>query len=323
MVPSVRHLIFELAKLQQELRDTLLGKQRYRALSPVAASRLQPYWIDLTFTLDDGSFRVFDPSGVPIRIYRDVGQRYNPTRIAGFALASWNAFLQKGERRYRDAFLRQANWFVKNVRVRGNALVWEYDFDWGFLRAPWISCMAQGEALSVLTRAFLLTGDRKYADTAEKAIRILCVQVEEGGVLGAYKDGSPCLEEYPHPYRQSHVLNGFIFALLGMYDFIALLNNKEYEPFFRECINSLARNLWRYDTGYWSRYDLMEDGINLSTFRYHDLHIAQLRALHYLTSVDVFDEFAIRWDGYRKRLSNRMRAFLGKVCYRIRHPVPR
>jgi len=292
-------------------------------VSPVTGCHLQPYWIDLTFTLHDGSFRVFDRSGVPIRIYRDVGQRYNPTRIAGFALANWNAFLQGRENSHRDAFLRQADWFVKNARARRDGLVWEYDFDWGHLRAPWISCMAQGEALSVLTRAFLLTGDHKYADTAEKAIKILCVRVEDGGVLGAYEDGSPCLEEYPHPDRQSHVLNGFIFALLGIYDFITLLCDKSYELFFRECINGLAQNLWRYDTGYWSRYDLAEDGINLSTVRYHDLHIAQLRALHCLTSVDVFCEFAARWAGYQKHLSNRLMALLGNIRYRVRHPAPR
>lgn len=320
----MRHPLAELKLVRRELRDALFGVSRYTAIHPTESQLLPPYWVDLVFTLHDGSFRHFDPSGVPVRVYRDAGLQYNPTRVAGFALASWNAYLQTGNSDHRGAFLRQADWFLENARPYGDAVAWEYDFDWaGHLRAPWISGMSQGEALSVLSRAFLLTENARYAETARRAVRMIPVRVAEGGVLGCYPDGSPCIEEYPDVEHESHVLNGFIFALLGLHDYVTFLEDHTFEPFFRECIGGLTRNLWRYDIGFWSRYDLAAGGVNVASFLYHDLHIALLTALYYLTSTEVFGEYADRWAVYRQCVVNRLRAFGRKVAYRLRNPAPR
>jgi len=315
----------EIKKIVREIRDVLFFYSRYRPVESGMGDLLQLFYIDLRFTLYDKSFEWFDSCGIPYRVYRDVGKQYNPTRVAGYAFANWNTLLESGEKRYKAAFLRQADWFVQTGTSRGDALVWEYNFDWGSqLKAPWISGMAQGEALSVLTRAYSLTKDSRYAETAEKAARIMRIPVSKGGVLSQYEDGAPCIEEYPCSQGQPlHVLNGLIYALFGLYDYLAVFEDSSYREFYQECIEALSRNLWRYDMGYWSRYDLASDGVNPATCSYHDLHIAQLRALYSLTEAELFQQYAIKWEGYQKRAMHRLRALMAKARYRMKHPALR
>lgn len=322
---EIKRVETEVKKFIQEFSNAFALRSRYRSIAPKRDDLLQPFYIDLQFTLYDKSFEWFDSHGIPYRIYRDVGSQYNPTRVAGYALANWNAFWAIKEERYKATFLQQADWFVQTATSRGDALVWEYNFNWGSqLKAPWISGMAQGEALSVLTRAYSLTKDSRYAETARKAALIMRVPVSEGGVLSQYEDGTPCIEEYSYPQGQpSHVLNGFIYALFGLYDYLTVFEDPGYRGFYQECIEALSRNLRRYDIGYWSRYDLASDGVNPASYNYHDLHIAQLRALYSLTEVEIFQRYAIKWKGYQKRPINRLRALMVKVRYRMRHPALR
>lgn len=49
-----------------------------------------------------------------------------------------------------------------------------------FLKAGWHSAMAQGHALSVLTRAYHVTKDMKYINAAAKALhlfKIVCLKI--------------------------------------------------------------------------------------------------------------------------------------------------
>jgi hypothetical protein len=311
--------------ITREVRGAFVSYDRYRPAEVKLDSSLQPFHIALQFTLYDKSLEWFDSQGIPYHVYRDVGKQYNPTRIAGYALASWNAFLMgKGEKHKRN-FLLQADWFVQKAQIRGEALVWKYGFDWGNqLKAHWISGLAQGEALSVLTRAYSLTKNPRYVETARKAVIIMKVPVTGGGVLSQYEDGSPCLEEYPYAQGQPpHTLNGFIFAILGLYDYLTIQPEFSYKAFYQECLKALSQNLQQYDTGYWSRYDLSPDGINPSSSRYHNLHIAQLEALYNLTGLEAFHQYAMRWEGYRNKLKNRLRALMAKAKYRAIHPAPR
>lgn len=315
----------EIRKFIQELSNAFAYRSRYHPIEPKMGDLLQPFYINLQFALHDKSFKWFDAQGIPYGIYRDVGKQYNPTRVAGYALANWNAFLTTKEEEYKRHFLCQADWFIQTAKSRGMALVWQYNYNWGNkLKAPWISGMAQGQALSVLTRAYSLTKDPRYAETAEKAVRIMRIPVSERGVLSQYEDGTSCIEEYPYSQGQpSHVLNGFIYGLYGLYDYSIMSKDSSYREFWQECIDALSRNLWRYDMGYWSRYNLASDGINPATCYYHDAHIAQLKALHGLTGIEVFQQYAIRWESYQKRLINRLRALMVKARYRIKHPAPR
>ena len=143
--------------------------------------------------------------------------------------------------------------------------------------------MAQGEAASLLVRIYLETGDERFAVSARRALLPLCVDSLEGGVRAALGKGS-FPEEYP-TQPPSCVLNGGIFALWGLYDVGVALDHASARVAFRQAVDTLAENLYRWDVGYWSRYDLFPHATtNIASSFYHDLHINQLRAMHRLVA---------------------------------------
>jgi peptidoglycan/xylan/chitin deacetylase (PgdA/CDA1 family) len=187
------------------------------------------------------------------------------------------------------------------------------------LRSPWLSGMAQGEGASLLVRMYLETGDERYAEAARLALLPMRTPVAEGGVL-ATMDGQEILEEYPTAVP-SAVLNGTIFALWGFHDVGRGLGDAQAAEDFERLTTSLATLIERYDTGYWSRYDLYPHAmVNLATPSYHLLHIRQLTALDQLSHRPELTRVVERFVAYRENRSNKARAITAKVAFRLRTP---
>lgn len=190
------------------------------------------------------------------------------------------------------------------------------------LAPPWMSAMAQGEGASLLVRLHLETHEERFRESALLALGPMRRPVGSGGVA-AQLDGGPFPEEYPTD-PPSFVLNGAIFALWGAYDAGLGLSDPGAEALFRSGAETLARALPRYDTGYWSRYDLYPHPVrNVASGAYHQLHIEQLRALA-LTAPpearDTFAAFADRFQRYTASRSKPMRAMAEKIAFRVAVP---
>jgi heparosan-N-sulfate-glucuronate 5-epimerase len=184
----------------------------------------------------------------------------------------------------------------------------------------WLSAMAQGEGASLLVRLHLATREARFAEGARRALGPLRVATGEGGVQ-AMLDGSPFPEEYPTD-PPSFVLNGAMFALWGCYDVAVGLSDGEWARAFEEGVDALAANLHRWDTGYWSRYDLAPHPVtNVASSFYHSLHINQLEAMSLIASRPALEEGRARFQRYAASRVNRWRAFLHKVLFRL--VVPR
>ena len=187
------------------------------------------------------------------------------------------------------------------------------------IEPPWLSAMAQGEGASLLVRLYRETGDERYAEAARLALKPMSVPVSEGGTL-AELDGAPFVEEYPTT-TPSCVLNGAIFALWGYYDVGHALEDKAALETFEQLATALASSLWRYDTGYWSRYDLYPHALpNVASPAYHLLHVRQLRALARMAPRPEFEPAIARFERYRASRLNRSRAMAQKVAFRIAVP---
>ena len=185
---------------------------------------------------------------------------------------------------------------------------------------PWTSAMAQGEGASLLVRLHAATGDDRFADAAIAALAPMRVPSADGGCM-ALLDGRPWPEEYPTT-PPSYVLNGGIFALWGYRDVAVALGDAQARIDFAEGAETLARNLHRWDTGRWSRYDLFPHPVtNPASSFYHDLHIAQLRAMALLHPDPRFTAGADRWARFAARAGNQRLAFAQKALFRI--VVPR
>ncbi|MEA2828299.1 MAG: heparosan-N-sulfate-glucuronate 5-epimerase, partial [Actinomycetota bacterium] len=193
-----------------------------------------------------------------------------------------------------------------------------YKHSWPLL-APWLSAMAQGQGASLLVRLFRATGDERWGRAARQALGPLSVPTAEGGVQ-AQLGGRPFPEEYPTT-PPSFVLNGAIFALWGIRDVGTGLADAGALRQWHEGIDTLAANLDRWDTGWWSRYALYPHPVvNPASSFYHALHVAQLQATEALTPRPEIAAARRRFQGYAASRRCRIRAFAHKALFRVLVP---
>lgn len=276
----------------------------------------------MPFTAKAGYRAHLDENGIPMLDYHGaIGTQYNPIAIAQYGLGNYNLYQRSGGEGNRAKFQLTADWLKENlVENQFGVPVWMHYFDFEYqegLRAPWYSGLAQGQGISVLVRAYQLTQNEEYLQAAEKAFNSFLVTVPEGGVIDRDKDGNLWIEEYIVA-SPTHVLNGFIWALWGVYDYYLLKKSETAKGIIDLALETLLRNLPRYDTGYWSLYDLSSSKLKMiaSPF-YHQLHIVQLRIMFNLTKEAGFAQFADRWESYQKRTLNRWRAFIQKAIFKF------
>ena len=284
----------------------------------------------------------FDGDDVPLLDYQgDIGRQYNPIAIAQYGLARFNRWCDTRSSDDEKAWLAAADWLERQLVPNGHGLhMWMHHFDWPYrevLRAPWYSGLAQGCGVSLLVRAADATGEWRYAKAAYLAFEPLTRGIDAGGVLATDPRGRPWIEEYiVRP--PSHILNGFIWALWGVYDYTRFTGASEPGQLFDACVSTIATALPEYDTGRWSLYELPPSpfglppspyGLRRTSRRtgpqmlasryYHTLHIVQLRVLQRLTGIDTFGTVADRWQRYLESPMKRTRALVEKATFKLLH----
>jgi heparosan-N-sulfate-glucuronate 5-epimerase len=266
----------------------------------------------------------YDAAGIPQLDYRGkIGRQYNPIAIAQYGLGNYNLFRRSGSAESRDKFWRVADWLVLHLEKNPQGLaIWNHHFDWEYrntLRAPWYSALAQGQGISVLVRAHQLASkdESRYLNAAQQALASFFKPVTEGGVAFTDEQGDLWFEEYIVS-PPTHILNGFIWAAWGIYDYFLATRDQSAQELFARAVRTLTRNLDRYDLGFWSLYE--QSGTRLpmvaSPF-YHQLHVVQLRIMHRLTGEDKFARVADRWESYGRSRSKRTRALCYKSAFKL------
>jgi hypothetical protein len=264
---------------------------------------------------------MFDEGGVPYRWVDSVGPVYNYTTVAAYAIANYQRLGGVSDKAYREAFLTQAEFFVSTAEpheVSGS--VWRFRYAIGSMAEGWISALSQGQAMSVLSRAFWLSGESRFLAAAAAAWPVLRVPVKDGGLLVPFPEsGDACWEEYPTP-QPSRVLNGWIHAIWGLADLLAVSGDRDVRALLEEGVESARRHAGDYDCGWWSTYDLPDSGPSrYASFHYHTTHIWQLSALAERTGIREFQALAERWQRYRSRPWCRARALGAKGLQRLRY----
>ncbi len=274
---------------------------------------LGDYYLDFSGTVAPvaaGLYGPLDDKGIPLIDYdrmfksswmfggkrRKYGVHYTPVTISQYALGLYGQLLNGKGDECKKSFLIQARWLRDNlVRMPDGFGLWLHWFSQRSysLEPPWVSAMAQGQGISALLRAFDLTGDNRYLEAAQLAFQAFRHDVKAGGV--AFQDGNGCLwfEEYPSR-PASHVLNGFIFALWGIFDLWRVTADESIFKFWQQGLDTLKVNLPRYEWGTdWSRYDLIRE--EKASYEYHLTHVMQLEVLAQLTGEPLFREYGERW----------------------------
>lgn len=262
----------------------------------------------------------FNKDGIPLFTFRSHPLIEHPTVISQYAFGLFEKLYRENysNNNLQIKFLKLSDWFDKNKVEKNGSYCWYINIDYNpeyRLSNPWISAMAQGEAISVLTRATLLTSDKKYESVATKALNIFQVDVKDGGLLN-YFNSFPVYEECPTPHKPMVVLNGFIFALYGLYDLYLLNRNEKAFTLFYQGVKSVKNLLPYFDTGKWTNYYLFDYPKNYySSYTYHYLVTEQLRALYFITGDKDFLDYSVRWRSYIKSIFNRSFALYKKLTH--------
>jgi hypothetical protein len=264
----------------------------------------------------------YDSAGIPQLDYHGrIGLQYNPIAIAQYGLGNYNLFRHTADAQRRRKFLLIADWLCTHLEQNAHGLaVWNHHFNWEYrdtLKAPWYSALAQGQGISVLVRAHKESGDQRYLDAARRALAVFNRSTAEGGVAFTDDRGDLWFEEYIVS-PPTHILNGFIWAAWGVYDYFLATKDNSAQELFSRAVKTMLHNLDRYDLGFWSLYE--QSGTRLpmvaSPF-YHQLHIVQLRIMHRLTGENRFTEVADRWESYTRNRANRTRALCYKSAFKL------
>jgi hypothetical protein len=150
--------------------------------------------------------------------------------------------------------------------TRGGFKTWEYYFEFGGGRPPWISGMAQATAIQAFARASQLLHAPRYLDQARAA-------------FGAFRKPPPVGVRTTGPFGGTHylqysfapglyIINAFLQSLIGLYDYAEITGDKTAHRLFLEGEPEARKELPANDLGDWSTYSYR--GAE-STLEYHEL----------------------------------------------------
>lgn len=256
-----------------------------------------------------------DSEGIPLFLLND-NWIYHPTVICQYAIGLYEHIISSSNDRENltKKFLKQSDWLVKNFIEFEESAFWflKYDMPEYNLIAPWSSGIVQGEAISILLRANLLKEDISYVEVAKSGLKSFLLDIRKNGFTRHGMKDCLVFEEYPTK-KINFSLNGFIFALFGIYDFYLYNKDPIAEDLFLKGIDTLKNKLNEFELGYWSKYSLFYDTIEYpSSYKYHAIHIEMLKSLFFITSVDTFWETSVRWETYLYSLSKKTKSLAKK-----------
>ena len=250
---------------------------------------------------------IYDEKKCPIIYYGkqyglEIGQAYNPLLVGNAAIKYYQIYLDTRDPIYKERFLHCINILIKLSKKRDNFIVITYPFPWKYYNLPagWASCMSQAAAVLAFYEAFLLTKNTTYKLLAKMALKAFMVPVDRGGL--AYNvDGGLWFEEYAYPNStvKPFVLNGFLYSLIRLYQYYNLSGDIEAKYLFQRGLYALKKMLPLFDTGSWTKYDLV--GTDAPWVK-HELHVEFLRILYEYTGDIFIYQYYKKFSNYEKNI---------------------
>jgi hypothetical protein len=249
-----------------ELASVLANVQQIAAAGAFTASRLLALFLTLERNtqwwtaeplLSNGQRVSFPQSKLVWEYY--AGQGLEIQWLGTFGEA--NGYYARNENANLRQLLAEA---IPLATKRAGGIAWEYmiHFDGG--SPPWTSGLSQGTALQVLARAWSRFREPAYLTAAQQALGIFQTPPPEG-VRVSTAAGAEYAEYTYAP--QDRILNGFIQALVGLYDYTSITKDPLGLALFEAGDAEARLEVPHYDTGAWSLYDQFGE----SDLNYHEL----------------------------------------------------
>src|SRR5438093_3034775 len=260
------------------LRNVLA--QVARPKSPIAPRALELYstlqenasYLDAHPLPADGT-DLTGSDGTVYRYFQNQGIEFHPLANA----AALNALVARhdteGAATLVDALAERA------VEEPDGALVWEYHFNFGTQRAPWLAGLAQ----AVLAQAFAREGKLDLARRAFQAIP---------GSLDRALPAGPWIRLYSK--SSEVVLNAQLQGAISIADYAELAGDTGASAYANRLLAAAEAMLPSFDTGHWSRYSLDSE----SDLHYQDYVIDLLKQLSKRTGDPTWQEAADRFSLY-------------------------
>lgn len=242
----------------------------------------------------------------------------SPSDAFRFGLDEHARWVRWGDANARERFLARAEWAAlaqkTSAGVRGSYAFARGDEAYGCSRG-FRSAAAQGEAISLMLRAYEETHDERYLERAADAAVPLCVEVCDGGVM--CRKGDDVFFEEAAGTLPSHLLFGWISALWALFELTRTPNGEHLDGLYRQSLATLEKYLPCYDAGSWSYANLLAAPSGFRRFasaRRHAFHVAQLDVLISMTKSELITVVAERWRRYARSLDSRFRVLVNAAA---------
>jgi hypothetical protein len=178
---------------------------------------------------------------------------------------------------------------------RAGGVAWEYYFSFGGGRPPWVSGIAQGTAVQSIARVAQRTGrEEEVLPIAKQALGVFKTPTPEGVRVPTSDGAEYALYSFA---PDLHVINGFVQALVGLFDLGRLAGDAEAQALYAEGERVARRELPTFDTGAWSLYS-RGSSERESDLSYHQLLRAFLRSMCTRTDDPVYCDTELRFAQY-------------------------
>jgi hypothetical protein len=251
---------------REELGAVMANVQAMAAAGQFTPSRLPVIFLTLernrywwtTKPLLEGEVRVsFPPSELVWEHYP--GQGIEIQWLATFGQA--NGFYGNNEDSNLKRLVAEA---IPLATARAGGIAWEYMFRFDGGLPPWTSGLSQGTGLQVMARAWSRFKEQADLTAAQQALGIFRTTPPQGVRVPT----SPGAMYAEYTYAPSdRILNGFIQADVGLYDYTQITKDPLGLKLFEEGDAEARAITPKYDTGYWSLYDQYGE----SDLNYHEL----------------------------------------------------
>jgi hypothetical protein len=196
--------------------------------------------------------------------------------------------LYAGGRRNYPRIKKLLDELIPLAAGRAGGIAWEYYFRFDGGSPPWTSAMSQGTAIQALTEAYRAFHDRRYLVLARHALPVFLRSAPDGVSIRTGRGRSYLLYSFA---PGAPVINGFLQALIGLYDYAKVSGDRRGRRLFAEGDAEARAELPRYDTGAWSLY---QPGVD-DTLDYHELVLQFLQQLCGRTHAAVYCRTAGRF----------------------------
>ncbi len=270
-----------------------------------SANRVEGYYNDLTSKVTLRP-QLLGTADIPKFKTATGDEVHFPVEIIQYGLGAYDLYLISKEQAYLDKFTQCVEWALLNQEKSG---AWN-NFFFIYPEAPY-GAMVQGEGASLLLRAYNETERQEYLTAAAQALDFMLKPIEEGGTT-EYEEQGPVLKEYTH---LPTVLNGWIFAWWGLYDYVKTTGDEaQYRKAMEQSCEALIASLPHFTRKFWSLYDT---GGHMASPHYQTIHIAQMQAMYQLTGREEFAYYSELWTKCQKNLFYKSLAFGIKAYQKI------